>query len=82
MYYQYSVSERPIEPDLAYLLVQADGDRASLRALWEAGKGVRAKSLERVFGLDCIIPGTQGVAHAVLWVSPQRREAMAEIRIF
>ena len=61
---------------------QADGDRASLGALWEAGKGVRAKSLERVFGLDCIIPGSEGAARAVVWVSPQRREAMAELRLF
>lgn len=62
--------------------MQADGDRASLQSLWEAGKGVRGKSLERIFGLDCIIPGSQGTARGVIWVSPQRREAMAEIRLF
>lgn len=63
-------------------LVQTSGDRTSLTSLLEAGKNMQAKVLEHVIGLDYIIPGTLGAARATVWVSPQRREAMAEIRLF
>ena len=62
--------------------MQSDGDRSSLRSLLEASKGLRAASLERVYGLDYIVPGYEGIARMVVWFSPQRREVMAELRAF
>ncbi len=61
---------------------QSDGDHSSLRSLLEASKGLRADSLERVYGLDYIVPGYEGIARMVVWWSPQRREVMAELRAF
>jgi len=61
---------------------QSDGDRSSLRSLLEASKGLRAAGLERVYGLDYIVPGYEGIARMVVWWSPQRREVMAELRAF
>lgn len=60
---------------------QADGDRASLRSIWAATAGIRPAPLERVFGLDCVLPNTGGAGRACLWWSPARREAMAELRL-
>lgn len=60
---------------------QADGDRASLRSLWAASAGMRPAPLERVFGLDCVLPNTAGSGRACVWWSPDRREAMAELRL-
>ncbi len=64
------------------MCAQDDGDRGSLRSLLEASKALRAASLERVFGLDYVVPGYEGVARMVVWFSPQRREVMAELRAF
>lgn len=43
---------------------------------------VRPTMLETVYGLDCVVPGSEGAARVAVWYSPQRREAMAEMRLF
>ena len=36
----------------------------------------------QVWGLDVAVPGAGGVARACLWYSLNRKEAMAELRLF
>ena len=37
---------------------------------------------QRDTGMICLCAGSQGVARAAVWVSPVRREAMAQIKLF
>ncbi len=37
--------------------------------------------LERVVGVDCVLPRTAGSGRACLWWVPARREVMAELRL-
>jgi hypothetical protein len=61
--------------------LQADGDRASLRSIWAATAGIRPAPLERIFGVDCVLPNTGGSGRACIWWSPARGEALAELRL-
>lgn len=48
----------------------------------EAVQTLRATQLEAVYGLDCVVPNSQGAARLAAWWSPLRREAMLELRLF
>lgn len=50
--------------------------------LVQAIRTLRATKLESVFGLDCVVPNSQGAARIAAWWSPLRREAMMELRLF
>lgn len=52
------------------------------RGTLAAVSSVRPVLLETVYGLDCVLPGTEGAARVTAWYSPMRREAMAEIKLF
>ncbi len=48
----------------------------------QAVRTLRATKLESVFGLDFLVPNSQGAARIAAWWSPLRREAMMELRLF
>lgn len=50
---------------------------ASLQAV----RTLRATQLESIFGLDCVVPNSQGAARMAAWWSPSRKEAMLELRL-
>ena len=54
---------------------------AAAAAAWTAARGVRAARLETVYGLDYVLPGTEGTLRLCGWWSPARREAMCELRL-
>ncbi len=43
--------------------------------------GMRPVFVEGTYGVDCVVPGSQGLGRVVAWWSPQRREAMVELRL-
>ncbi|BDA48124.1 hypothetical protein COCOBI_11-3820 [Coccomyxa sp. Obi] len=59
-----------------------DPGRATLEGAWKAIRTLRATKLESVFGLDCVVPNSQGAARIAAWWSPLRKEAMMELRLF
>lgn len=58
------------------------GERSTLKGLAQTALSVRPSLLEAVYGADVVLPGTEGAARMVVWYSPKRREAMAELRLF
>lgn len=60
----------------------SEGERSTLKGVLQTALSVRPSLLEAVYGLDCVLPGTEGAVRLALWVSPKRREAMAELRLF
>lgn len=58
------------------------GERSTMKGLAQTALSVRPSLLEAVYGCDCVLPGTEGAARLAVWVSPKRREAMAELRLF
>lgn len=87
-----SVAQQVVGPirarmDVRYAL-DPTVDRATLSeaVTWsnvaKALTSVRPTMLETVYGVDCILPGSEGAARIGMWYSPQRREAMAEMRLF
>lgn len=50
--------------------------------LLQAIRTLRATQLESIFGLDCVVPNSQGAARIAAWWSPSRKEAMMELRLF
>lgn len=64
-----------------HLGTQEDGDRASLRSMYKASVGVRPAVLDRIVGLDWVLPHSVGSGRFCVWWSPSRKEAMAEFRL-
>ncbi|KAL4452107.1 hypothetical protein ABPG75_007769 [Micractinium tetrahymenae] len=60
----------------------SEGERSTLKGVLQTALSVRPSLLEAVYGLDCVLPGTEGAARLAIWVSPKRREVMAELRLF
>ncbi len=60
----------------------SEGERSTLKGVLQTALSVRPSLLEAVYGVDCVLPGTEGAVRLALWVSPKRREAMAELRLF
>eukprot|EP00884_Botryococcus_braunii_P003685 jgi/Botrbrau1/13317/Bobra.0315s0015.1 len=59
-----------------------DGTAAGLaQSVVDSARSLRPSLLETVYGIDIVLPGSEGLARAALWYSPARREAMAEIRL-
>ena len=56
--------------------------RPTLRGLAAGAPWLQPVLLETVWGLDMVLPGTQGTARACAWFSPVRQEAMVELRLF
>jgi hypothetical protein len=52
-----------------------------LQSLVDAARSLRPSLLETVYGLDVVLPGSEGLARAAVWYSPARREGMVEIRL-
>jgi len=48
---------------------------------WAAARAARPALLETAYGLDCVLPGTEGSLRLVGWWSPARREGMVELRL-
>ena len=68
--------------------VAAEGDDAAATgatggfgAAWTACKG-EMKGAELIYGVDCPLPPALGAARLVAWYNVNRREAMAEMRLF
>ncbi|CAK0784857.1 hypothetical protein CVIRNUC_008062 [Coccomyxa viridis] len=59
-----------------------EAGRATLEGAWQAIRTLRATQLESIFGLDCVVPNSQGAARIAAWWSPSRKEAMMELRLF
>lgn len=68
--------------DLPSSIPQDEEGRRGWKSIGSAAASVRPSLLEAVYGADMVIPGSQGVARAAVWVSPVRREAMAQIKLF
>jgi hypothetical protein len=43
---------------------------------------MRPSLLDAVYGLDVVLPGSEGIARLAAWYAPQRGEAMVELRLF
>ncbi len=43
---------------------------------------MRPSLLDATYGLDLVIPGSQGAGRVVAWWAPRRGEAMLELRLF
>lgn len=62
--------------------VTPEGERRStLKGLATGAPWIQPVVLETVWGLDMIIPGSQGAARACAWFSPTRREGMLGLRL-
>ena len=61
---------------------QDQGERSTLKGLAQTALSVRPSLLEAVYGVDMVLPGTEGAGRVAVWWSPKRREAMAELRLF
>lgn len=57
-------------------------ERSTIMGITRTALSLRPSMLEAVYGADMILPGTEGAARLVVWWSPKRREAMAELRLF
>jgi len=60
----------------------SEGERSTLKGVLQTALSVRPSLLDAVYGFDCVLPGTEGAARLAVWVSPKRRECMAELRLF
>ena len=60
----------------------SEGERSTLKGLVQTALSVRPALLETVYGFDVVLPGTEGAARLAVWLSPKRRECMAELRFF
>lgn len=61
---------------------QNQGERSTLKGIAQTALSIRPSKLESMFGMDVILPGTEGAARVALWWSPKRKEGMAELRLF
>ncbi|KAK9806896.1 hypothetical protein WJX72_006721 [[Myrmecia] bisecta] len=69
--------------DLPSVIAPEDiGGRRTWGAIINAVAAVRPSLLETVYGLDYIIPNTQGAARLAVWYAPMRKEAMLGMRLF
>ena len=48
---------------------------------WAAARAARPTLLETAYGVDYVLPGTEGSLRLVGWWSPARREGMVELRL-
>ena len=60
---------------------ESNGQR-TLRSIAAGAPWLQPVMLETVWGLDLVLPKTQGSARACAWFSPTRREGMLELRLF
>ena len=59
-----------------------EGERRTVKGVLQTALSVRPGLVEAVWGVDAVLPGTEGAARLALWWSPKRREGMAELRLF